>query len=173
MTEGAAAVYIALATALAVWGTIALYLGRVGARLRQLQRELERMPPGSAPPGADSAAQPDPAPPPAPAEPAAAPALASAAASSADHPLRLIAWLALLEAAASPPVADGTLTIDARRAVSYLAAHERFVVQFDQFVITVGPGDLARLAALCRNAAAGFAAAPAAQPLANESIARN
>ncbi|NJO82290.1 MAG: hypothetical protein HC828_05410 [Blastochloris sp.] len=49
MTEGAVAVYVALATALAVWATIAIYLGRVGAQLRALQRDLERMPPPEPP----------------------------------------------------------------------------------------------------------------------------
>ncbi len=49
MTEGAVAVYVALATALAVWATIAIYLGRVGARLRTLQRDLERLRPPDPP----------------------------------------------------------------------------------------------------------------------------
>ncbi len=44
MTEGATAVYIALATTLVVWGTIALYLGRVYARLRELRRGIEAPP---------------------------------------------------------------------------------------------------------------------------------
>jgi hypothetical protein len=52
MTEGAVAVYVALATALAVWATIAIYLGRVGARLRTLQRDLARMSPPAEPPAA-------------------------------------------------------------------------------------------------------------------------
>jgi hypothetical protein len=49
MTEGAVAVYVALATTLAVWATIAIYLGRMGARLRTLQRDLERMSPPEPP----------------------------------------------------------------------------------------------------------------------------
>jgi|GEM_PF-6975153 hypothetical protein len=97
MTEGATAVYIALATALAVWGTIALYLGRIGARLRQLQRDLQQMPPGAAPPDADAAAQPDPALLPPSAEPPAPSAQAWATSLSADQPLRLLAWMAALE----------------------------------------------------------------------------
>ncbi|MCS6880277.1 MAG: hypothetical protein RMK84_06060 [Oscillochloridaceae bacterium] len=44
MTEGATAVYIALATTLVVWGTIALYLGRIYARLRELRRAIEAPP---------------------------------------------------------------------------------------------------------------------------------
>jgi hypothetical protein len=45
MSDGAVAIYFSLATALAVWGTVALYLGRVGARLSALQRELGQSPP--------------------------------------------------------------------------------------------------------------------------------
>ncbi|GAB4426642.1 MAG: hypothetical protein OHK0015_07750 [Chloroflexi bacterium OHK40] len=77
MTEGATAIYVSLATALAVWATIAIYLGRVGARLRAVRQELERMPPGDPP-------MPHP-----PAEPEAM----EAATTTADHPARLLAWL--------------------------------------------------------------------------------
>lgn len=56
MTEGAVAVYMSLATALAVWMTIAIYLGRVGARLRTLQRELESIPLEPPPPRVAEAA---------------------------------------------------------------------------------------------------------------------
>jgi hypothetical protein len=45
MSDGAVAIYFSLATALAVWGTVALYLGRVGARLSALQREADRYEP--------------------------------------------------------------------------------------------------------------------------------
>jgi hypothetical protein len=93
MTEGAVAVYIALATALAVWGTIALYLGRVGARLRQIERDMERMPP----PDGMPIAQPDATPPPAPAPPTATSARISSTYAPADYQLRLLAWLAALE----------------------------------------------------------------------------
>lgn len=41
MTEGTSAIAVALLTALAVWGTIALYLGRVSARLQRLTRDLK------------------------------------------------------------------------------------------------------------------------------------
>lgn len=99
MTEGATAVYIALATALAVWGTIAIYLGRVGARLRRLQRDLERMPPDLAPPpDAPPREQPDDAPaPPAPGQPVGEPPSRAAALVGGNHPLRLAAWLIALE----------------------------------------------------------------------------
>lgn len=50
MAEGTTAIYIALATALAIWATIAFYLARVGGRLQRLQHDLEQMPPGGAPP---------------------------------------------------------------------------------------------------------------------------
>jgi hypothetical protein len=95
MTEGATAVYIALATALAVWATIAIYLGRVHARLRRLQRDLERMPPGDAPPGARET-------PPADAPGVAANPVIEREADSTptlviDHPLRLMSWLVALQ----------------------------------------------------------------------------
>jgi hypothetical protein len=51
------AIYVALATTLAVWATVALYLGQIDARLRALQQELDRLLPGEPPQAAPIDAQ--------------------------------------------------------------------------------------------------------------------
>jgi hypothetical protein len=73
-----------------------------------------------------------------------------------------VIFVELLAAAAGPlPGCDVTLArASPTRAICYLVAHERLVVQFDQFLISVRPIDLALLAALSRKALTALDAPP-------------
>ncbi len=58
MSESTSAIYVSMATVLLVWVTIAIYLARVSARLRSLQRDVRSDPPGSAQRPEETAPQP-------------------------------------------------------------------------------------------------------------------